>query len=162
MAYDPKYYIAIWFDLLAFISLDISYAYTSLMCTCSVFNRIVWLPILLLAYADDHDVDWSSCCHVPIICLFSQVQYFVLFSVDSYGIAILVLLYMDDHGVTWSSYGDTHRECYTEVHMHQHFNAQIHMCIPTFISIYNPTLKLSICQKFKSGGFCPNLLKLPT
>ena len=71
---------------------------------------------------------------------------------DSYGIAILVLLYVDDHGVTWSSYGDTHRECYTEVHMHQHFNAQIHMCIPTFMSIYNPTLKLSICQKFKSGG----------
>ena len=83
----------------------------------------------------------------------SQVQYFVLFSQDSYGFAVLVLLFVDDHGVTWSSYGDTHRECYTEVHIYQHFNAQIHMCVPTFISSHNPTLKSSICQKFKVGGF---------
>ena len=70
---------------------------------CSVFNGTVWFPVLLLVYTYDHDVDWSSCYHVPLVCFFSQVQYCVLFSRDSYGFAILVLLFMDDHGVTWSS-----------------------------------------------------------
>ena len=32
--------------------------------------------------------------------LLSQVQYFILFSVDRYDFAILVLLFVDDHGVT--------------------------------------------------------------
>ena len=63
-----------------------------------------------------------------LLCFFSQVQYFVLVSGDSYGFAILVLLFMDDHGVTWSSYGNTHRECYTEVHIHQHL-MHIYTCV---------------------------------
>ena len=102
---------------------------------CSVFNRIMWFPIPFFFFFFGI-CRWSWWRLIILLSgSFSQDQYLVLFSVDSYGFAILVLLVVDDHGVTWSSCSNTHRECYTEVHIHQHFNSYIHMCVPTFISI---------------------------
>ena len=110
-----------------------------LLCVFSVFSQYCHWYLVLFCF------QWNCVVSHPSFCIYgrfwwrliillsgsyymflSQVQYFVQFSEDSYGFAILVLLFMDDHGVTWSSYGNTHRECYIEVHIYHHFIAYIY------------------------------------